>query len=160
MTATIDITATANTNDAWKQLLMQEYGQTVSFINQDTAVLSIADTLINIEQHNEQLFCYTSLGVLPSDAGAALYDILLQENFLGLATRGGHIGVHKDTRIITYSVTLDFATVDAYKLRNCIENFVQKAQEELQCIQDINPNTNEDDGNMLAGISLNNVLWG
>lgn len=147
--------------EKWKGLLVEEYGAKVSENRQGICVLELNNCLINVEAKEDQVFLYTGIAFLPQKVETPVYEYILEENFLGLGSAGGHIGLHKETRILTYSLIIDTVSLDAYRFRNILELFSRKSVEIVEKYKEVTDEAEKiGDENLLSSIQFGNVIWG
>ena len=148
-------------NQKWQELLIQEYGGNAVENGNNSYSLELNNCLVNMEPKDDHLFLYTSIAILPQNVDKEIYECLLELNFLGLGSGGGHVGLHKDTRILVYSLIVELDTLDAHRLRNNLMLFVNKAVEIIKKYEEVVSEAEKDNtAEILSSINLGNVVWG
>lgn len=142
------------------QKIAEENGSALSTPNENSVSFACKGCNIIVEARQEQLYLYTALALVPQNAPSSVYERLLEENFLGIATGGGIIGLHKISRILAYSLTLEQRHLDEFTLRNALYAFATAAQEKSALAHELLQTDAEDLSSVFAEMQAGNIIWG
>ncbi len=127
------------------------------------ALIPVNGVSINMEydERREKLYLYASLGSVPEGTPSAVYEAMLEADFMGADTAGGHIGLHGPTRILAYSLSLDMARLDVREMTNAFNLFVSNVAEWTVRVEELldRPALLPEDS-LFSGPMMGNVLWG
>ena len=127
------------------------------------ALTRVNGVSLNMEydERREKLYLYASLGSVPEGTSSAVYEAMLEADFLGADTAGGHIGLHGATRILAYSLSLDVARLDEREMANAFNLFVANVVEWANRLEELleRPALSLEDS-LFSGPMMGNVLWG
>lgn len=127
------------------------------------ALVHVAGVAVNVEydETRDRLYLYASLGRLPEGAPSALYEAVLEADFLGAGTAGGHIGLYGPMRVLAYSLSLDAARLDARETANALNLFAARCAEWIGKVEELleTPALSPEDS-LFSGPMLGNILWG
>ena len=127
------------------------------------ALVHVAGVAVNVEydEMRDRLYLYASLGRLPEGAPSALYEAVLEADFMGAGTAGGHIGLYGPTRVLAYSLSLDAARLDARETANAFNLFAARCVEWIAKVEELleTPALSPEDS-LFSGPMLGNILWG
>lgn len=127
------------------------------------ALVHVAGVAVNVEydEMRDRLYLYASLGRLPEGAPSALYEAVLEADFMGAGTAGGHIGLYGPTRVLAYSLSLDAARLDARETANAFNLFAARCAEWIAKVEELleTPALSPEDS-LFSGPMLGNILWG
>lgn len=92
--------------------------------------LSFDEVVVNIESVGESslLLLYSSLGVLPEDAGREVYRRLLGANYFFHGTAGATIGLDAATGAVAITRVVDAAGMEVLDWEGVIKGFVDAAE--------------------------------
>ena len=85
----------------------------------------------------DEVVFYVSIGSLPPQPSVPLCEYLLEQNCLGAATAGGHIGLYAPTRVLLYSFRTQLDAVSPEALANMLRAFVAKATNLIADMQNL-----------------------
>lgn len=78
-------------------------------------------------EEDERLVLYCSVGRLPAEAPAVVYEFLLETDLFGAKLGGGHIGLYSPTRTLLFSFSLSLSGLTAVRLANALQRFTERA---------------------------------
>lgn len=92
--------------------------------------LGFDEVLVNIESVGESalVLLYTTLGVLPADAGREVYGRLLASNYFFKDTAGATIGLDEATGAVAMTRVVDTAGMEVLDWEAAIKAFVDAAE--------------------------------
>ncbi|MBS7777915.1 type III secretion system chaperone [Acidovorax sp. CCYZU-2555] len=96
----------------------------------DYCCLTFDDIYLNIEAVGEgsAVLIYSSLGVVPEDAGAEVYKRLLEANYFFHKTSGGTIGLEAGTGLVAMTQLVDTANMELSDWEAVVKGFVDSAE--------------------------------
>ena len=99
--------------------------------------LSFDEVVVNIESVGESslVLLYSSLGVLPEDAGSEVYRRLLGANYFFQGTAGATIGLDEATGAVAITRVVDAAGMEVLDWEGVIKAFVDAAESCAQLLQ-------------------------
>lgn len=146
--------------------LAENHQPAATWIQEGYARLRVNGLIINAEYVEGQgsLYLYCSLGLLPQDVPAQLYEAVLEANLLGTGTGGGHIGLHAATRILTYSLSMDESRLQSREMGNALMLFSQTVlcwMEKVRVLlQSQSQQPQPDDAPLFSEPMLGGIIWG
>ncbi len=96
------------------------------------------DIRVEGDSNGAHIYLFYCVGTWPAHPPMALVENILKANFLGAATRGGHLGLQGERGALIYSLRVETAVLNVQSLQNTLHLFATTALELVQSIEDWN----------------------
>jgi hypothetical protein len=94
------------------------------------ACLALDEVMLNLEfdEETNRLMLYSPLGEIPASGCEALYETLLEANFLGQQTGGATLGLQREDNAVVLHQAVSLAGVTSVQFQGLLETFVDAAE--------------------------------
>lgn len=107
-------------------------------------------------ERDERLVLYCSVGRLPAEPSADVYEFLLETDLFGAKLGGGHLGLYAPTRTLLFSLGLETENLTAARLANALSRFAEQA---TTLINEMETHLAGRSGSMDMTPFPGNILW-
>ena len=115
--------------------MLSEFGEAVgipelTFDDDGCCCLSFDDAVVNFELDDETglLYLYADVGAVPDPPDTALYEMLLEADYLHRETAGGTLGIDKAAGVVALVYQIPYDILELSQFETILDNFINMVE--------------------------------